>query len=101
MYHRIVKKRITSVFERLGKGDYQYALADVGATIEHRFAGEHSLGGTRTSVGAMRHWLDACTDCFRICGSSCIPSRCPVAPGIPRSWWSGRTAPLPPTGPTM
>jgi ketosteroid isomerase-like protein len=57
MYHMIVKKRIASVFERLGKGDYQYALADVGATIEHRFAGEHCLGGTRTSVGAMRHWF--------------------------------------------
>jgi hypothetical protein len=43
MYHRIVKKRIGSVFDRLSRGDYEYALSDVGTTIEHRFAGEHSL----------------------------------------------------------
>jgi ketosteroid isomerase-like protein len=58
MYHRIVKKRIISVFERLGKGDYEYALSDVGTTIEHRFAGEHCLGGTRTSARAMGHWFE-------------------------------------------
>jgi ketosteroid isomerase-like protein len=58
MYHRIVKKRIISVFERLGKGDYEYALSDVGTTIEHRFAGEHSLGGTRTSTTTMRYWFE-------------------------------------------
>jgi ketosteroid isomerase-like protein len=58
MYHRVVKKRIISVFERLSKGDYEYALSDVGTTIEHRFAGGHSLGGTRTSTTTMRHWFE-------------------------------------------
>jgi hypothetical protein len=29
MYQRIVKKRITSVFERLGKGDCEYALSEI------------------------------------------------------------------------
>jgi ketosteroid isomerase-like protein len=58
MYHRIVKKRIISVFERLSKGDYEYALSGVGTTIEHRFAGEHSLGGRRTSTTTIREWFE-------------------------------------------
>lgn len=53
----LVKKTITSVFERLDKGDYEYALSGIGTPIEHRFAGNHCLGGQRTSVGAMRLWF--------------------------------------------
>ena len=58
MYHMIVKKRVTSVFERLSKGDYEYTLSGVGTTIEHHFSGEHSLGGKRTSTRAMRLWFE-------------------------------------------
>jgi len=58
MYHAIVKKQIASVFEHLGRGDYEYALSGVGTIIEHRFAGNHCLGGQRTSVGAMRLWFE-------------------------------------------
>jgi ketosteroid isomerase-like protein len=58
VYHMIVKKSVTSVFERLNKGDYEYALSGIGATIEHRFAGEHCLGGTRTSTARLRHWFE-------------------------------------------
>ena len=58
MYHMIVKNRVTSVFERLSKGDYEYALSGVGTTIEHHFSGEHSLGGKRTSTRTMRLWFE-------------------------------------------
>lgn len=54
MYHMIVEKNVTSVFKRLNKGDYEYALSGIGTTIEHRFAGEHCLGGKRTSTAALR-----------------------------------------------
>jgi len=57
MYHTIIKRRVTLVFERLSKGDYEYGLSTVGNSIEHRFAGEHCLGGTRTSKTTMRHWF--------------------------------------------
>jgi ketosteroid isomerase-like protein len=57
MYHMIVKKNIVSVFLHLDKGDYEYALSGVGTIIEHHFAGNHCLGGQRTSVGAMRLWF--------------------------------------------
>ena len=58
MYHTFVKKRINSVFEHLGKGDFEYALSGIGNAIEHHFAGDHCLGGRRTSVGAMRLWFE-------------------------------------------
>jgi ketosteroid isomerase-like protein len=54
----IVKKNVTSVFKRLNKGDYEYALSGIGTTIEHRFDGEHCLGGKRTSANALRHWFE-------------------------------------------
>jgi ketosteroid isomerase-like protein len=49
---------VTSVFMRLNKGDYEYALSGIGNTFEHRFAGEHCLGGKRTSIEALRHWFE-------------------------------------------
>lgn len=58
MFHTIVKRRVNSVFEHLGKGDFEYALSGIGTTIEHRFAGDYCLGGQRTSVGTMRLWFE-------------------------------------------
>jgi len=58
MYHTVVKRRVASVFAHLSKGDYEYALSGVGTTIEHRFSGDHCLGGTRTSSEAMRRWFE-------------------------------------------
>ena len=57
VYQMIVRKKVTAVFERLNQGDYEYALSGVGGTIHHRFAGEHCLGGERTSVTTMRLWF--------------------------------------------
>jgi hypothetical protein len=58
VYHMIIKKSIASLFERLNDGDYEYALSGIGTTFEHRFAGEHCLGGKRTSAEALRHWFE-------------------------------------------
>ena len=58
MYHILIKRRIASVFAHLSKGDYEYAISGIGITIEHHFAGNHCLGGRRTSVGAMRLWFE-------------------------------------------
>ena len=57
MYHALVRKRIASVFAHLDKGDYECVLSGVGATIEHQFAGNHCLGGRRTSIGGLRLWF--------------------------------------------
>jgi hypothetical protein len=57
VYNMIVKKKITSVFELLNNGDYEYALSDIGTTFEHHFAGKHCLGEKRTSTEALRLWF--------------------------------------------
>ena len=58
MYHMIIKKSIISVFERLNDGDCELALSGVGTIFEHCFAGEHCLGGKRTSAETLRHWFE-------------------------------------------
>ncbi len=57
MYHTIVKRRIATTFKRLDEGDFEFALSSIRDTIEHRFAGEHCLGGTRMSTPAMQLWF--------------------------------------------
>lgn len=95
MYHMIVERNVTSVFNRLTKGDYEYALSGIGTTIEHRFAGEHCLGGTRTSTEALRHWFERLFRLFPNLRSKCIPSRHPVGRGIPTVVveWTDRATP--------
>ena len=68
VYHMIIKKRITSVFERLNDGDYEHALSGIGTTFEHRFAGEHCLGGKRTSTETLSHWFERLFRLFPIFG---------------------------------
>jgi hypothetical protein len=58
VHNMIVKKKITSVFERRNNGDCEYALSDIGTTFEHHFAGKHCLGGKRTSTEALRLWFE-------------------------------------------
>ena len=56
MYKMIVKKKMTSVFERLNNGDYEYALSDIGTTFEHCW--QALPGGRRTRTKTLRHWFE-------------------------------------------
>jgi len=57
MYHRIVKQIVLQNFERLSQGDYESMLKGMSPSITHTFSGQHTLGGTRHSVPAMREWF--------------------------------------------
>ncbi|GAB3725544.1 nuclear transport factor 2 family protein [Spirosoma lituiforme] len=57
MYHRIVKQIVLQNFERLSQGDYEFMLKGMSPSITHTFSGQHTLGGTRHSVPAMREWF--------------------------------------------
>jgi ketosteroid isomerase-like protein len=57
MYHTIVRRIAQKNFELLNAGDYESVLAGIGSEITHTFSGNHSLGGTRHSVDAMRRWF--------------------------------------------
>jgi ketosteroid isomerase-like protein len=58
MYHAIVKRLAVKSFESLTRGDYESVLKSISPRITHTFSGQHALGGTRHSVGAMRAWFE-------------------------------------------
>lgn len=58
MYHTIVRRRVKATFAALNRGDYEPALAGMAEQFEHRFAGDHALGGTRHDRSAMRRWFE-------------------------------------------
>ena len=57
MYHTIVKKLALQSFEHLNHGDYETVLKHISPNITHTFSGNHALGGTRHSIGALRAWF--------------------------------------------
>lgn len=50
--------KIRDVFAELNKGNYEPVLATLAPEFEHCFAGEHCLGGTRTTTEAYRRWFE-------------------------------------------
>ena len=57
MYHTIVRRKVVGIFQALGRGDYEVALAGLAPRFEHVFAGTHALGGQRHTAAAMRNWF--------------------------------------------
>jgi len=58
MYHAIVRRNVRKLFEALGRGDVDYAVAGMAPRFEHIFPGEHTLGGVRHTRPAIRAWLE-------------------------------------------
>lgn len=58
MYHSIVRRNVTRLFEALGRGDVDAAVAGMAPRFEHIFPGEHTLGGVRHTRPAIRAWLE-------------------------------------------
>ena len=58
MYHGIVRRRISSVFDALSEGRYDAVLPGLAVDVHHRFAGEHPLGGERHDREAVRAWFE-------------------------------------------
>ncbi|MBY0561014.1 nuclear transport factor 2 family protein [Hyphomicrobium sp.] len=57
MYHSIVRRNVEKLFDALGRGDVDYAVAGMADRFEHIFPGDHSLGGTRHTPAGIRLWL--------------------------------------------
>lgn len=58
MYGRLVEARIRGIFDALGGGDHRAALEGVSEDVEHRFAGDHALGGERHGRAALELWFE-------------------------------------------
>lgn len=58
MYHAIMRRKVRAVFTRLNQGDYETTLAGMAKHFEHRFAGDHPLGGIRHTPEGLRAWFE-------------------------------------------
>ncbi|HKG36189.1 MAG TPA: nuclear transport factor 2 family protein [Solirubrobacterales bacterium] len=58
MYKTIAKRKVTGVFDALGRGDWEAGLADAADDVHHVFPGDHALGGERHSKEAMGRWFE-------------------------------------------
>jgi ketosteroid isomerase-like protein len=56
MYHAIVKQKIRRVFRELSRGDASHMVDGLARSFTYRFAGDSSLGGTRTTHASMLQW---------------------------------------------
>jgi ketosteroid isomerase-like protein len=58
MYRAIVARRVRTAWEQLARGDYEYVLGQLAPAFRHSFAGDHALGGERSSRDAQRAWFE-------------------------------------------
>jgi ketosteroid isomerase-like protein len=57
MYQGIVRARMRALFDAVNRGDAEPVIAAFAPVFEHRFLGDdHALGGSRTSLSAVRDW---------------------------------------------
>jgi ketosteroid isomerase-like protein len=57
MYHAIVRRNVVRLFDALGRGDVDAAVAGMAPRFEHIFPGNHTLGGIRHTRLGIRAWL--------------------------------------------
>jgi ketosteroid isomerase-like protein len=57
MFHAVAQRKVEATFRSLSKGDYEPALLGIASQFEHRFAGDHALGGSRNTVEGLRAWF--------------------------------------------
>ena len=55
-YHRIVERRLRTLFAAISAGNAEPILAAFAPQHEHIFIGSHALGGRRTTLAATRKW---------------------------------------------
>jgi ketosteroid isomerase-like protein len=58
MYGWFVRREIRRTFARVGSGDTDAILRGLAPDVEHRFAGDHPLGGTRVGKAKIEAWFD-------------------------------------------
>lgn len=57
MYRAIVARRVRKAWQHLVQGDYEYVLEQLAPAFTHSFAGEHALGGVRSTREVQRAWF--------------------------------------------
>ena len=57
-YRYAMEGVVRFAFRRLSNGDYRTLLAACAPDVEHTFAGEHALGGTRHTREGLERWFE-------------------------------------------
>lgn len=58
MYHALIRRQLRGVFTRLNQGDYLPTVNAMADRFEHRFAGNHPMGGARHTREGLRLWFE-------------------------------------------
>jgi ketosteroid isomerase-like protein len=56
MYHRIVKRRVRALFDRINAGDWKAMTESLAPGFSYRFVGDTPLGGIRNTRASMELW---------------------------------------------
>lgn len=57
MFHAIAERKVRQTFQSLSGGDYEQSLEGLAPRFEHKFAGNHALGGSRYTADGFRAWF--------------------------------------------
>jgi ketosteroid isomerase-like protein len=58
MYHFIIKRIARKSFQLVNEHRYEELVQGMAPNIQHRFAGDHALGGARNDKAAVKKWLE-------------------------------------------
>ena len=57
MWQWMVRRRVETVFDDIGRRDVARVVAGMEPDVHHRFAGDHPLGGERRSRDGVQRWF--------------------------------------------
>ena len=80
MYHQMVRRKVEATFGHLNRHDFEPVVAGFAPAIQHSFAGEHALGGTRHTQASARQWYERL---FRLFPEARFTVRDMVIAGLP------------------
>lgn len=58
MYHRIIRQIARKTFQMVNEHRYKDVVQGMSSSVQHRFAGNHALGGLRNDQAAVKEWLE-------------------------------------------
>ena len=58
LYSFIVKKRIRQSFDQVNNHEWDELLGSIAPNVDHRFLGDHAVGGQRHDRETLRRWFE-------------------------------------------
>jgi ketosteroid isomerase-like protein len=86
MYRMIVAAQVRKAWRHMQRGDWQYVLDGFADDFRYEFAGDHALGGVRTTRASQAEWF---ARLFRLVGDAEFTLK-----GVAVSGWPSRTRAL-------